>query len=290
MNEIHQKALEVAARFKRAEFDLISILQEVENLRVFIKLGYTSLFGYCVEALGLSESTASNFITVARKAREVPVLQSAIRAGTLSVTKARKIAPVLTLANQDEWVERAMTLSSRKLEEEVARVAPKVVAPERMKFVAEDRLELRLGISKNLKERLERARDLEAQRTGRAVSIEDTLETLLDVYLEAKDPVKRAERVVKRKKVATENNAENPEPIPVVVRHQVQLRDGGRCTQVRANGTRCENQRWIDVHHLQARSAGGENTLENLVTLCSAHHRMEHGRISTLARPRPRNS
>ena len=38
---------------------------------------------------------------------EVPVLQSAIQSGALSVSKARKIAPVLTLANQDEWVEKA---------------------------------------------------------------------------------------------------------------------------------------------------------------------------------------
>jgi hypothetical protein len=73
---IHQKALEAAARFKRAEADLISILQEVEGSRVFMKLGYTSLFAYSVEALGLSESVAANFITVSRKAKEVPVLQA----------------------------------------------------------------------------------------------------------------------------------------------------------------------------------------------------------------------
>ena len=203
-----------------------------------MELGYTSLFSYCVQALGLSESTASNFITVARKAREVPVLQSAIRSGTLSVTKARKIAPVLTLANQEEWIEKAISLPSRKLEQEVARVAPKEAAPERMKFVAEDRLELRIGISKELKEKLKRVRDLEAQRTGRTVSVEDTLETLLDVYLEAKDPVKRAERVMKRKNEAKDNNAdasvtghtnrvktsENRVSIPAIIRHQVPSR------------------------------------------------------------------
>ena len=95
MNEIHKKALEVAMRFKQAEADLISVLQEVENHRVFVELGYTSLFNYCVQALGLSESVASNFVTVARKAREVPVLQAAIQTGSLPFQKPGKSRPFL---------------------------------------------------------------------------------------------------------------------------------------------------------------------------------------------------
>ena len=290
MNHIHKKALEVAERFKQAEADLISVLQEVDAHRVFMELGYTSLFSYCVEAIGLSESVASNFVTVARKAREVPVLQSAIRSGCLSVSKARKITPILTLENQDEWVEKAMVLSTRKLEEEVARVEPREATPERMKFVSEDRLELRLGISKAMKEKLKRVQDMEAQRTARPVSIEETLEALVNIYLELKDPVKRAERVLKRNADRTESNAaasvmghtsrvkpsENRVAIAASVRHQVRLRDGGQCTYRNQQGHRCESQRWIDIHHVQARSLGGGNTLENLITLCSAHHRREH--------------
>ena len=291
MNEIHQKALEVAKRFKRAEADLISVLQEVECARVFVKLGYTSLFNYCVRALGLSESIAANFITVARKAREVPVLQSAIESGTLSVSKARKITPVLTLANQEEWVEKAKSLSTRQLEEEVVRVAPKQATPERIKIVSEDRVELRLGLSKAAKEKLKRVQDLESQRTARPVSIEEALEALLAVYLESKDPIKRAERVMNRKKkrVAADDapacvtghveryRSENREPIPAIVRHQALLRDEGRCAYLNELGERCENRRWIDLHHIRPRRLGGANTLGNLITLCSAHHSMQHG-------------
>ena len=286
MNLIHQKALEIAARYKRVEADLITVLQEIESSRVFVKMGYTSLFNYCVEALGLSESVAYNFVTVARKAREVPVLQSAIQNGSLSVSKARKIAPVLTLANQEEWVEKAKMLPTRKLEEEVARVAPREATPERMRFVAEDRLELRLGVSKALQEKLKRVQDLEAQRTGRAVGFEETLDALVDIYLESKDPVKRAARVLKRKtevepvtgQVNRLESSGNREPIPAEIRHLVQLRDGGRCTHRDPHGERCGNRRWVDVHHVRARSLGGENTPENLIVLCSAHHRMEHVR------------
>ena len=125
IQELHQKALDAAGRFKRAEADLITILQELDHARAFFKLGYNSLFSYTVQALGLSESVAANFVTVARKAREVPVLHEAIQSGALTVSKARKITPVLTLQNHDEWIEKAKSLSTRKLEEEVARVAPR---------------------------------------------------------------------------------------------------------------------------------------------------------------------
>ena len=59
--------------------------------------------------------------------------------------------------------------------------------------------------------------------------------------------------------------------IPPALRRRVMRRDGGRC---RVPG--CRHAVFTDVHHLRPRSGGGENTLENLVTLCSAHHRAIH--------------
>jgi hypothetical protein len=63
--------------------------------------------------------------------------------------------------------------------------------------------------------------------------------------------------------------------IPPALRRRVLRRDGGRC---RVPG--CRHAVFVDVHHLKLRSEGGRNTLENLATLCSAHHRAIHrGRL-----------
>jgi hypothetical protein len=59
--------------------------------------------------------------------------------------------------------------------------------------------------------------------------------------------------------------------IPPAIRRSVLRRDGGRC---RVPG--CRHATFVDVHHLVSRSEGGANTTENLVTLCSAHHRAVH--------------
>jgi hypothetical protein len=40
--------------------------------------------------------------------------------------------------------------------------------------------------------------------------------------------------------------------------------------------TGCRHATFVDVHHLLPRAEGGGHTSENLVTLCSAHHRAIH--------------
>jgi hypothetical protein len=59
--------------------------------------------------------------------------------------------------------------------------------------------------------------------------------------------------------------------IPPAVRRAVLARDHHRC-QVPG----CTNSHFVDVHHIRPRSDGGRNTLENTITLCTAHHRATH--------------
>ena len=156
-SELHQRALTVAKKFREAESELIDLLQEIDTQKTFREVGYTSLFEYAVKALKLSEANASNFITVARKSKSVPELQLAINAGDLTVSKARKITPILTTENSGHWIEMAKTLSKPQLEKEVARVAPQTLTPERIKYVTADRLEFKIGISEEIMVKLKRA-------------------------------------------------------------------------------------------------------------------------------------
>jgi 5-methylcytosine-specific restriction endonuclease McrA len=66
------------------------------------------------------------------------------------------------------------------------------------------------------------------------------------------------------------------QPIAAALLHQVNLRDQQRCTHHFPDGGRCNQSRWLEIHHRTPVSEGGENTFENLTTLCSAHHRFMH--------------
>ncbi|MBD3222484.1 hypothetical protein GF314_14710 [bacterium] len=61
--------------------------------------------------------------------------------------------------------------------------------------------------------------------------------------------------------------------IPRRVRREVLARDRHRC---QAPG--CEHTRFLEIHHRTPRSRGGTNRPENLITLCSACHRLWHER------------
>lgn len=199
ITRIHTQALAAADGFRKAEAALIDALMEVEHKKVFLKLGYSSLFTYATQALRLPEGAAYNAITVARKAREIPELKTEIQAG-LSIAKARKVVPVLAAsANPTLWLEKARTLSTRQLEKEVARENPREATPERASYVSEKRLDLRLGVSEKLMLQLRRAQDQVSRSKARAVSLEETLEVLTGFYLQRQDPLEKAKRAVAKK-------------------------------------------------------------------------------------------
>ena len=59
--------------------------------------------------------------------------------------------------------------------------------------------------------------------------------------------------------------------VPARLLRALKLRDHNRC---RFPG--CPHQRYVEAHHVQHWIDGGETRLENLVLLCSAHHRLLH--------------
>jgi hypothetical protein len=248
---------------------------------VFLKLGHSSLFRYAVSELRLGENVALSLITVARRSLRVPALHAQLQAGALTLSNAKRVSSVITPENQAEWIERACTLSSRKLEREVARVRPQEATPERASYVGQDRVRLELGLSEREMLRLRRVQDLLSQSRGRAVSLEETIGALTGEFLKRHDPVEKAQRHQVRKGPKSQSDPVHSlvtrrEPIPASILHQVNLRDQRRCTQTLTDGTRCQETRWIQIHHKIPVHQGGPNTLENLTTLCSGHHRLQH--------------
>ena len=58
--------------------------------------------------------------------------------------------------------------------------------------------------------------------------------------------------------------------VPSAIRRALRIRDGG----CRFPG--CDRSRYVHAHHIKHWADGGETALDNLVTLCSFHHRQVH--------------
>ena len=312
MKTLHARAVALAKTYLKAESELISVLQEIDRCKGFRELGFKSLFEYA-RSLGLSESVAYNFITVARKASEVPELREKLQTQEMTLSNAKTIAPILNSANQEKWLEAASTLSKRELEKELAKEFPERSVQETTRYVAEERMELKLGISEALLKKLKRVQDLESKNS--AASLEQALEAMADSYLAKNDPLEKAKRARQLfpecvwkvlipsftrsdgLEMAPENDLRhpyenhrqflglskhtpgrvnpNPRVIPAHLKHSVQTRDQAQCTHSKS-GKRCQERRWLDIHHIEPLAQGGETTLNNLTLLCKAHHQMLH--------------
>lgn len=73
IDELHKTALRCVANYKRCEKHLIEILESIDRHKAYLALGVSSLFRYCVEKLGLSESESYRFIQVMRKSAQIHV-------------------------------------------------------------------------------------------------------------------------------------------------------------------------------------------------------------------------
>ena len=155
-SQIHARALELSQTHRRIEWHLVTTLQEVERTRLFKKLNCSSLFQYAVRILQLSESVAYSFIVVSRKAKGCSPLNAALREQELSVSKASRVVSALDGSNASGLIEFAKTHTSREIDCEVARLKPKQARRDSVKPLSEDRMEIRISVSKQTYEKLKR--------------------------------------------------------------------------------------------------------------------------------------
>ena len=280
---LHEKALLASQKFKHSEAELLAALIEIDTHRVFEKFGVTSTYSYCLKVLRLSEDQAYAFVKVARLSKAIPALQSAVESGRVNVSTLRKIAPVIKPDNQSEWLAKAEALPRRILEQEVARHAPQTRTPDRLKPLSAESTGLTCALDQETAELLRRVQDILSQKKKKPVGLGETLKTVLQDWQQRQDPVARAQRLKARAVAKTEptmgqekTTSKKRIPLPAKLEQAVQLRDQGQCTFEHFHHGRCQSRRWLEIHHKVPVSQGGENTLSNLQTLCSAHHRMGH--------------
>jgi hypothetical protein len=114
---------------RRAEADIVADIGEVDARKLYAREAFPSMFAYCTEALHLSEAEAYLRITVARAAREHPMLLEMLADGRLHLAGIVRLVPYLTLENRDLLLERATHRSKRQILEMLAELFPRPDAP-----------------------------------------------------------------------------------------------------------------------------------------------------------------
>jgi hypothetical protein len=120
---------------RHATAALVRSLVEFDARGLYRGEGCGSLYTFCTQVLGLSESAAYNRIEVADLARRFPVVLDALDDGSLTLTAAKFVGRCLTEANHIEVLQAARHKRKRELEELVACLAPRPDAPTEVRQV-----------------------------------------------------------------------------------------------------------------------------------------------------------
>jgi hypothetical protein len=121
VKDVHRRALVAHLWGQQAERRLAFYLREMDERRLYRDMGCSDVFHYATTALGLDRRRARALLRLAETLERLPAVAEAFEAGQLGWTKVREIAPIAHEGNEGEWLEKALTLTSRELEQAVAR-------------------------------------------------------------------------------------------------------------------------------------------------------------------------
>ena len=105
--------------------DLLAHLAEVDERRLYLELGFPSLFAYCTEVLGFCKSSAGRRIAAARVCRRYPEAFARVARGELQLSVLSVLAQYLSSENAAELFEACSTKSYEQVELLLAARFPK---------------------------------------------------------------------------------------------------------------------------------------------------------------------
>jgi hypothetical protein len=114
---------------REASATLVAHLAEMSRRRLHERLGFASLYVYCIEVLRLSPDEAYDRMKAAKVSRRYPQVLELLCERALSLTTIRLLAPHLRRGNHQELLDEARNESRREVQAMLARRFPQPDVP-----------------------------------------------------------------------------------------------------------------------------------------------------------------
>lgn len=304
-------ALAEAVKNERtALISLLVRLGEFYNRDLSLKRGYQSPFDYCTRVLGYSRGAAGRRIAAAKAARQYRSILNLLAKGEITLTAIAMLARFLTPENHWNLLRRASRKSEDEIDRMIAELAPRTAPKDRIRAIgngaptipdpavspssvpessssigdlfglpdnsARESKQIELysvsfAATKETRQMLERAKELLRHRCPEG-KLDDIIKLALSKLLaeidrDLRTPSKRAGR---RSKGGSKGRY-----IPEAVKQKVWKRDGGCCSFVASDGTRCNARADLQFDHKRAFAMGGSSRdPRNLRVFCGPHNRL----------------
>lgn len=299
-------------------------LLAAERAQVHRQVGCATFAEYVERVLGYGPRMCADRLRVAAALDDLPAVGDALARGAVAYSAVRELARVATARTEGAWLDAVHDKTVREVEELVAghrrgdlpddptvpdlrrRVLRFEVAPETYAMFREVEQRVRTHVGQPVSDDQVMAAMCRAVLAPEAGVADERNVPPYQIALTVCESCQRAWQdgagvavevspaIVEEARcdaqllgrVDGDERARASRTIPPALRRQVLRRDHHRCVV-----PGCRASRFIAVHHLHERSRGGANLADNLVSLCSGHHRALHdGRLSITWAPEPQRS
>ena len=281
--EFHLEFESAARTHQSSAINILHFINDCERRKSYLDRGCSSIFNYLVRRLKYSSSTAGRLIQAARCIHANPEVLQMLEAREVSVTSISQVASILDDDNKPVILPRMRGASWRDVECMAREFRPPVELRDRMSPVRvaspdgpRNMMFLQLLVRDEFTQTFDEVRNL---RPGESYG--ETCEVVFAEYLDRHGAAGRQKRRIEKKGSASldshrrECGGRAPTRyIPDFVRDAVWLRDGGQCTFVAADGTRCQCRKDLQVDHINPVANHGTRDLNNLRLLCGGHNRV----------------
>ena len=289
--ELNQKLKSIAADERKMTMIAIEHIAEVDLRKLYLKLGFSSMYEYLRTEIGYSEGCAQRRIDAARLAQNNPELGEKIKCGSVNLSQISKAQQVFRQVKKE--TKRAVPLSLQKqilakIENKSVRETEQILAQEfnikietneRTKVQRDESVRIELIFDKEEMAIIKKAQELLSNKTGGKLK-----DTLLEM---AKKTIKSYEqKTPTTTAVAMKLTGQRPLKINSVprvtksitprVRRDVLARDQHCQFKDHSTGKTCGSRVYLEIDHITPRFAGGKNDLDNLRVLCRIHNQYRY--------------
>lgn len=217
------KALVVRERRVLSEF--LHHLREIENRKLYLKRGFSSLLGFVTQELGYSESAAGRRIQAMRLIKDIPEVEAQVQSGKISLSVASQMQSFFRQENQKRRSERRASISpqeklqmvtqlagtsSRQCERKLAQIAPETALPkERVRPLNSDKTQVQFLVDGELMAKIQRLKELTSHQNPEG-KLERVFAKAVDLALDQLDPERREMRRQFRRQRKEKTGSKSP--------------------------------------------------------------------------------
>ncbi|MBK7963669.1 MAG: HNH endonuclease [Bdellovibrionales bacterium] len=314
--ELHHRLLNRAAEERRLTHQILQLIAEVDQRKLYLPMAQASLFDYLVKLIGYTPASAQRRIAAARMMQQVPELGSKIENGSLKLTQVSQVQQVLRLVRKKDNIQLLPNEKKdllAKLENKTGAESELILAQEfklpaqtqfRQKIQKDESVRIELTLSKEQMEIVERAKTLLSHALPGA-TLAEVIVNLAERYVRTRVGAKSRSKSQTETEAEIDANAEanaevetktrtdqgstsaaegiqrqrrgfSQQAIPAAVKKDVLGRSQGCEFRDAKTGKVCGSKLFLEVDHVQPRFAGGGNEPFNLRPMCSSHNKFRY--------------